>query len=1141
MAYDCSSCNPIYTWTPYDDNSCFREVVVGATAPTSPLPAVRTSYNLYSRYGAAFYKPGFSICGTGTTYGIVTTNNIWANPGLSTSQGPLNRTAIWDTNALNATPINTWLGFSKCLTGFITTKTYYVGIAADNEFRLVLDGVEILNTKKPPAPYSGQYSAFTYWHVYPVEIGAGNHTLELYGLNDPGGGTNPAGFGCEIYDNTLAQLTGATSINDLNIIFTTGNVTQFTLAQDLNGNYTSSGYTCPSGYVYSTCSGNCVSYQYCVASTPTATPTNTPTPTITPSSTPTNTPSVTQTPTNTSTSTSTPTNTPTPTVTPSTKFIGCGQGVTTGSYYYTDCCGNFVQGTNVGVPILLDYTKPSNGVTKLYVSASTICTTPTTTPTPTQTSTPALTSTPTVTPSLTQTLTATVTPTSSNLPVYRPQNDCQVFTLFDLGVTCNVIQNPSSPSSNDGILSLNVTGGTSPYSFYWENGQRSQTLSGISGGTYQCTVIDYYRDYTANTICSIFAPSATPTPTVTTTPTVTPSGTCPKLCFYAISDDISYGPFQFICNGMYNGKTTWTNGTYNIIWNNIIWEIVEQDMKTPLISNGGGIFVSTTTSNFPTALWETIGGTNTYKVTMIEGDCSNVIPLQINTTYQNSTCNTIKNCDGSITIETLYGYPPYTYSINNGLTWQTSNFFFNLCPNTYTVIAKDISGNTLSQIINVGYNNAPVTYSLSFNLIDSKTNPVPNGNSEISTYSVISTPPIPAGITIATTLNFSSIRTIDGPGTGAIVNEVKVSQNGVQITPTNLQSTIVSNTRPNCSPEIQTITTDTKLFDIVLSNTSTIEISSSSTMGITDGQISSNNCVTKLESKVSGHISEPIINGCSCCTVIAGDTVDTINISASYQQNGDPIVLPNYYVVQRCSSDETYSVNTPAGTLKLYKFYQLTGNNVPLTMDGVNCWQVIAIVHAGSQYDVSTTGQEYGTCQLCEVASAIVYSATTLQGLTYACNGTSGSVTVYYQGNLSQLGTILYSDPALQNPVSNGYYNYFDNGIVFRVALTQTYNNEGNIVEQEICPPPVTYSSFNSYTGATPTDACDAQSALDSTTLYRVSTDTLVVGTEIYLDNQGTTVDIPMYMIIGTGVNSTLYQINSLGVIVQVTSNYHCV
>jgi hypothetical protein len=59
------------------------------------------------------------------------------------------------------------------------------------------------------------YLQFKYWHIYPVTIFEGDHILELYGLNN----SDDAGFGCEIYNNTAQQLITATTLNDLNIIF----------------------------------------------------------------------------------------------------------------------------------------------------------------------------------------------------------------------------------------------------------------------------------------------------------------------------------------------------------------------------------------------------------------------------------------------------------------------------------------------------------------------------------------------------------------------------------------------------------------------------------------------------------------------------------------------------------------------------------------------------------------------------------------------------------------------------------------------------------------------------------------------------------------------------------------------------------
>jgi len=234
------------------------------------------------------------------------------------------------------------------------------------------------------------------------------------------------------------------------------------------------GFTGPNVYVpgitFTNLETNCTTFIDCYGSPPepepSLSPTQTPTPTPTLTRTPTNTPTLTRTPTNTPTNTQTPTNTRTPNPTPSTTPISCGQGVTTGNYYYTDCCGNFIQGTEVGILVTLNYGSVSNGITKLFSPASVNCPTPTQTgtptPTPTKTSTPTLTPTSTTTPTLTRT--PTQTPTNSQ--VRKLKNNCDVFTLFEMGITCNPIVQPSNSRSLDGILSLIVTGGTSPYSYY---------------------------------------------------------------------------------------------------------------------------------------------------------------------------------------------------------------------------------------------------------------------------------------------------------------------------------------------------------------------------------------------------------------------------------------------------------------------------------------------------------------------------------------------------------------------------------------------------------------------------------------------------------------------------------------------------
>ena len=48
----------------------------------------------------------------------------------------------------------------------------------------------------------------------------------------------------------------------------------------------------------------------------------------------------------------------------------------------------------------------------------------------------------------------------------------------------------SAPGSNDGSVTLSVTGGTSPFQFLWSTGATTQNLQQVSGGTYTVTITD---------------------------------------------------------------------------------------------------------------------------------------------------------------------------------------------------------------------------------------------------------------------------------------------------------------------------------------------------------------------------------------------------------------------------------------------------------------------------------------------------------------------------------------------------------------------------------------------------------------------------------------------------------------------------
>jgi hypothetical protein len=578
-----------------------------------------------------------------------------------------------------------------------------------------------------------------------------------------------------------------------------------------------------------------------------------------------------------------------------TVIIGCGEAVTTGGYYYTDCCGNFQQGTQVGILVTMDYTKPSNGVTKLSVSATVACPTPTPTQTPTLS--PTNTATPTLTPTSTTTPTLTRTPTQTptNSQVFRLKNDCDVFTLFDMGVRCNPIVQPNTSSSLDGIISLIVTGGTSPYSYFWAGGQRTQTLIGVPQGDYEVVVVDYYGDYTASTICSLVAPTPTATPTPTVTQTMTPSGTAPQLCFIAIGNT-SYGPLQFVANGSVNGKTTWTNnGNYNITWSSSRnrWEILGSDNVTPFSPVGGGLFASTTTSLYPDAGWGLVGGTQTYSATVTQGLCPASIPLQVLLTSENSTCNTTTNCNGSITVNASLGVAPYTYSINNGVTYQTSSIFNNLCPGTYTIITNDATNNRNSQTISVGFDTQPITYQLSLSANTNATQTVTENNyaSNTTYLEAVVTPPLPIGITVSFNLTLSSVKTYNGPGTGVINDNITITQGGIIKTPSTTSSISQTGDRPNCNPESQVVVSEADTYTLSMTSDSKVLITNTSVLEITDGEAGAqSNCLTNLNQIIYTQFTVPSIQGCNCCSVIADDRLVTINEnSVTYVPNSEPV------------------------------------------------------------------------------------------------------------------------------------------------------------------------------------------------------------------------------------------------------------
>ncbi|GAB5526498.1 MAG: hypothetical protein Roseis2KO_43700 [Roseivirga sp.] len=178
---------------------------------------------------------------------------------------------------------------------------------------------------------------------------------------------------------------------------------------------------------------------------------------------------------------------------------------------------------------------------------------------------------------------------------------------------------PVCTGGADGTLSVNVSGGVTPYSYQWSNGQTVQSISNLTAGTYEVLITDangctLRDDFVLND----------PTPIALT---VTPA-----------SPD---------CNGDTNGSisVSASNGTgpYTYSWNT--------GSSDPMISGlASGAYTVTVTDDIGCSVAETI--------MLTEPDV-----LMVNGMDMDISCNGFD--DGSITTAASGGTAPYTYSWSN--------------------------------------------------------------------------------------------------------------------------------------------------------------------------------------------------------------------------------------------------------------------------------------------------------------------------------------------------------------------------------------------------------------------------------------------------------------------------------------------
>lgn len=221
-------------------------------------------------------------------------------------------------------------------------------------------------------------------------------------------------------------------------------------------------------------------------------------------------------------------------------------------------------------------------------------------------------------------------------------------------LTSNITHtNLSCNGASNAVVDLTVSGGTSPYSFVWNNSANTEDLANLSAGTYDVVVTDINNCITTNS-ATVTEPNAI---------NITP-----------VKTDVS-------CFGNANGSisVTVTGGTspFTYSWSN--------NAATPSIT-------SLSAGTFSVAVTDANNCTQSSSITVIEpavlSASSAVLPVG---------CSNVN--DGAIDLSVSGGTAPYNFTWNNGRTTEDVS---GIAAGNYSVVVTDANGCTENHNASVG-------------------------------------------------------------------------------------------------------------------------------------------------------------------------------------------------------------------------------------------------------------------------------------------------------------------------------------------------------------------------------------------------------------------------------------------------------
>ena len=264
--------------------------------------------------------------------------------------------------------------------------------------------------------------------------------------------------------------------------------------------------------------------------------------------------------------------------------------------------------------------------------------------------------------------------------------------IATLGVIVKQVNQINCHGQSTASLRLDITGGKSPYTYAWSNGQSGAIAEGLSAGTYTVTVTDVVgTKYSASSV--INEPTAVSASAIAESPASTNG-----------------------VDGKASVKGSGGSGNYTYAWDN--GETTAKALKLP-----AGIHVVTVT--------DAAGCSSTASATITE----NILALQVSI----EQINTIKcagNAEGSIKAIVKGGKEPYTYA------WEPNAgtvALDKLDDGVYKLTVTDATGQTATSVISV-FSPQPLALSLktdapaSANQIDGKASVTVTGGTGKYTY-----------------------------------------------------------------------------------------------------------------------------------------------------------------------------------------------------------------------------------------------------------------------------------------------------------------------------------------------------------------------------------------------------------------------